>query len=252
MQTDSYRKVIRATEVDLSVILGWLEREYKEDGEGFWCNRSVISQSLENGDLWVIRDRGVAVAFQVLDYGTDIVSVRKDLRRHGYGGTLFEFSLAHAFEDNVNILRGKCSPPSSLPFWLKMGFERYGDLSFGAPVNVRRVLHREHEISSDLPKMEVSVSFFPEKVLYATDVSALKMHELTGGSIDGRVRLPYRVIGLADDAHPGDMVVKIAVGVDERCFCKAKYDEAKAAGVNYDRVGHTFYMDEIVIEASTP
>lgn len=252
MQTDSYGRVIRATDADLSVILGWLEREYSEDREGFWCNRSVISQSLENGDLWVIRDRGVAVAFQVGDYGTDIVSVRKDLRRHGYGSALFKFSLAHAFENNVNILRGECSPRSSLPFWLKMGFEQYGSLSLGAPVNVRRVLHREHEISSDLPKMEVSVSFFPEQALYATGVSALKVHELTGGLIDGRVRLPYRVIGLADDAQPGDMVVKIGVGVDERCFCKAKYGEARAAGVKYDRVGHTFYMDEIVIEASTP
>ena len=252
MQAESCRKVIRATEIDLSVILGWLEREYMEDGEGFWCNRTVISQSLENGDLWVIRDRGVAVAFQVGDYGTDIVSVRKDLRRHGYASTLVKFSLAHAFEDNLNILRGECSPSSSLPFWLKMGFERYGELSLGAPVNVRRVLHREHEISSDLPKVEVSVSFFPEKVLYTKSVSALKVHELTGGLIDGRVRLPYRVIGLADDVHPGDMVVKIAVGVEERCFCKAKYDEAKATGVNYDRVGHTFYVDEVVIEASTP
>ena len=79
MQTDSHRNVIRATDVDVSVILGWLEREYNEDREGFWCNRSVILQSLENGDLWVIRDRGVAVAFQVGDYGTDIVSVRQRL-----------------------------------------------------------------------------------------------------------------------------------------------------------------------------
>ena len=240
--------MIRATKVDLAVMFDWLKREYQEDGEGFWCNRRVIARSLKNGELWVIREHGDAVAFQVGDYGTDIVCVRKDRRRYGYGTALFEFSLARAFEANVNVLHGECSPPSSLPFWRNMGFERYGDLSPGAPINVRRVLHREHDVPAHLPKIEVGVSFFPEEALYKMGISAFKVHRLAGGLVDSRVRLPYRVIGLADEAHPGDLVVKIVVDDDERYFWKAKYKEAKAAGVNCDREGHSFYVDEIAIE----
>ena len=247
-RTKDHGEVVQAATVDLSSILGWLEREYQEDGEGFWCNRRVIAESLDNGDLWVIREHGDAVAFQVGDYGTDIVCVRKDRQCYGYGTALFNCSLVRAIEDNVNVLHGECSPPNSLPFWQKMGFEQYGDLSLGAPVNVRRVLHREHDIPSDLPKMEVSVRFFPEHALYETGVPPIKVHQVTGGLIDNRVRLPYRIIGLADDAHPRDLVVKIVVDDGERCFCKAKHDKAKAVGVKYDREGHNFYVDEILIE----
>ena len=47
-------EVLLATENDLKVILGWLEREYEEDEEGFWSNRCTITRSFrEEGDLWV-------------------------------------------------------------------------------------------------------------------------------------------------------------------------------------------------------
>ena len=59
-------EVLPATENDLKVILGWLEREYEEDEEGFWSNRCTITRSFrEEGDLWVISKDGEAAAFQV-------------------------------------------------------------------------------------------------------------------------------------------------------------------------------------------
>ena len=234
--------MVQATKVDLSIILGWLEREYQEDGEGSWCKRRVIVRSLEEGDLWVIREHGDAVAFQVGDYGTDIVCVRKDRQRRGHGRALFSFSRARAIEDNVNVLRGECSPRNSLPFRQKMGFERYGDCSLGAPIAVRQVLHRKHELSLDLPGLEVRIGFFPENALYGEDVFPIKVHQLTGGRSGNMVRLPYRVVGLPDDAPAGDLVVKIVVGSDWVCFCKAKHCEAEAAGVKYDGKGHSSLM----------
>ena len=49
----------------------------------------VITRSFhEDHDLWVIREDGEAVAFQVSGYGTDIVCVRKDRRGRGYAGGL--------------------------------------------------------------------------------------------------------------------------------------------------------------------
>lgn len=235
-----HQSVQQANEDDVRVILGWLEREYREDGEGFWSNRRAISRSFEEGDLWVIREDGDAIAFQIGDYGTDVVCVRKDRRRRGYGTALVEFSVAQAKRDDVNVLAGECLSADSFSFWEKMGFEPYGG---GAPITIRQVLHRAHNISPGLPRVEVTVSFYPEAALYSPGVSPLGVHPLTAGRLkNGCIRLPYRVVGIAEDK---DLVVKIVVDGGELCFCKAKYDEAKAIGVRYDSKGDSFYIDEI-------
>ena len=49
-------EVLQATKGDLRMVLGWLERKYQEDGEGFWSNKSVVIQSFEDSELWVIRE----------------------------------------------------------------------------------------------------------------------------------------------------------------------------------------------------
>ena len=239
--------VLPATEDDLRVILGWLEREYEEDGDGFWCNRCVIDRSFRKyHDLWVIREEGEAVAFQVGKYGTEIVCVRKDRKRRGYGTTFARYSVDRALEDDMNVLKGECSPTCSLPFWEKMGFERYKDFNAPTQVTVRRVLHRHHEVPIDLPKVEVVVSFYPEDATYTSGVSPFSVHRLTGGQFDGGIVLPCRVIGLTDDAHPKDLVVKVEAGGVELCFCKAKHDEAQAVGVRRGQDGASYYIDEIV------
>lgn len=237
----------RAVAADLKVILAWLEGEYQDVGWGFWSNRCGIRRSFEEGDLWVIRDDDEAVAFQVGDYGTDIVCVRKDRQRQGFGTALFEFSLARAIKDNVNVLAGDCSPPESLPFWLKMGFEQCGEPGSWGEIPVRRVLNREHDIPTHLPRVEVIVRFFPEAILYDHTVPHLSECRLTGGLREnGLIVLPRRVIGISDDYGKNkDLVVKIVAGSDERCFCKAKHRQAKAVGVRYDCKGESFYIDEV-------
>ncbi len=235
-----HQSVQQANEDDVGVILGWLEREYREDGEGFWSDRRKISRSFEEGDLWVIREDRDAIAFQIGDYGTELVCVRKDRRRHGYGTALVEFSLTQAIRDNVNVLAGECLTAGSFSFWKKMGFEPYGG---GSPITVRRVLHRAHDISPELPRVEVTVSFYPEAAIYSSGVSPLGVHPLTAGRLkNGRITLPYRVVGIAEGK---DLVVSIVVDGAELCFCKAKYDEAEAIGVRYDSKGDSFYIDEI-------
>ena len=239
---------VKATEDDLKAILRWLEREYQEDGKGFWSNRCVIRRSFfEDDDLWVIRENGEAVAFQVGDYGTDIVCVRKDRRCQGYGTALFESSLNRAHRDNVNVLAGECSPPTSLPFWQKMGFQQCGNSGPWGGIPVRRVLHREYQVPAELPKIEVAIGFYPEAALYSPDVPPLKFHRLTGGLADnGTIVLPHRVVGLNEDYTTNkDLVVRILADGDERGFCKAKHDKAKAAGVQYDSRGNTFYIDKV-------
>jgi GNAT superfamily N-acetyltransferase len=242
--------VEKATQDDLDAILGWLELEYTESGEGFWCNRSVIRGSLKAANLWVIRRDGKAVAFQVGDYAADIACVRKDMQREGLGTELFEASLARAIRDNVNLLSGECSPRTSLPFWEKHGFERYGDVGDWFNVNVRRILQRQLEIPTDRPSVEATISFYPESASYShDDVEPVAVHKVRGARLDdGSVKLERRVIGVMGDATDGDLVVKIVVDGVQRCFCKAKYPKAKEAGVQHDYRGGTFYVDVVELE----
>ena len=237
----------RATKHDLEEVLSWLKREYREDCKGFWSNRGIIKHSFENVNLWVIREDGEAVAFQVGDYATDILCVRKDRQRRGFGTALFKSSLARAMKDNLNVLAGECSPQSSLPFWQKQGFERDHDPSGYGKISVRKVLQREYDVPAGLPKVKVTISFYPEAALYRPNVSPLEVNHLVG-SLDssGAIKISRRVIGLADDEPENrDLVVKIVVNGVERCFRKAKHPEAEAVGVLYESKDRTFYIDEV-------
>jgi GNAT superfamily N-acetyltransferase len=225
--------VEKATQDDLRVILGWLEREYEDDGEGFWCNRTIIERSLDRGCLWVIRREGEAAAFQVGDYAADIACVRKDQRRQGLGTELFKASLKRAIRDDVIVLAGECAPATSLPFWQKLGFIRYGDMSEGGRITVRRVLQQSHEIPQDRPTANVTISFYPEAATYRKSVLPIAVHHVRGARLDdGTVMLERRTIGPKDnESNDRDLVVKIEVDGVQRCFCKAKYEEAANCGI---------------------
>jgi GNAT superfamily N-acetyltransferase len=239
-------KIEKATAEDLAFILHWLEQEYDDEGVGFWCNHSIIKRSLSDGDLWVIRDCDQAIAFQVGHYAGDIVNVRKDKQRQGLGTALFEGSLDRAIQDNINVLFGECSPGSSLPFWEKHGFKRYGDMSDCATIKVRRVLLRTFPLSEDLPCAAVSISFFPENALYKEDAPPVAVHNLQGRRrSDGVVLLGQRVIGFVSDVGRGDLIVKIDVDGFQLCFCKAKYKEAEDLGLVRDEAGECFYVDAL-------
>jgi GNAT superfamily N-acetyltransferase len=237
--------VAKATPADLVTVLGWLEREYEEDGEGFWSNRAVIADALEYDDLWVIRRGGEAVAFQVGSYGATIANVRKDWRRKGLGDALFAASLERAFDDNVNLLSIECSPRSSWSYWQRHGFERYGDMRDWGKLTARRVLARAFDVPTHLPEAQVAVGFYPEAATYGRDVPPIAVHRVRGGRLDcGAIMLERRIIGLSDDEPEGkDLAVKIEVDGNQRCFSKAKHGAAEKSGVTHDRRGGTFYID---------
>ncbi len=241
-------KVEKATPGDVACILDWLKAESDEGGEeSFWCNRDSISASLVDGDLWVIREDEKAIAYQVGSYSPHIVNVRKDKQRQGAGTLLFKASLARAIRDDVNVLTGECAPRSSLPFWEKLGFERYGDQRSGEEIKVRLVLKREFKISPDLPRAEVTIGFYPEAALHRESVAPISVHRLIGARQAGDVvQLERRAVGLTDDEPEGrDLVVRIDIDGVERCFCKAKSREARQAGIEWDQEGQAFYVDAI-------
>lgn len=240
-------EVVKATPEDLAIVLGWLEREYEEDGEGFWSNRGIIERA-QGEDLWVIRRDGAAVAVQVGDYAADIVSVRKEFRRQGLGDALFAASLERAARDDVNVLSIECTPRTSWTFWRRHGFERYGDRSEWGKITARRVLSKSFDLPGDVPSVNVVVGFYPEAATYGRgEVAPVAEHHVRGVRlVDGTVLLERRLIGLCDaEPERKDLVVRIEVAGALRCFCKAKYEEAEEAGVMRDWKGGAFYLDAV-------
>ena len=176
--------VVPATEQDLDAILGWLEREHREDGEGFWDNRARIREALGQGKLWVRRAGGEAVAFQAFEGEVGIVNVRKDMQRQGLGTALFEASLERAMASGVNVLVGECAPASSLSFWERHGFTRYHDRGRRGAILVYRVLRRRLDVPEELPRVRVKVSFFPDLVLSDPSVAPIAEHVVSAGRWD--------------------------------------------------------------------
>jgi len=243
-------EVIQATPKDITCLLAWQKREYDEDGEGFWCNRNLIADALDTpGDMWVIRRNGEAVAFQLGRYSAAILSVRKDYRQMGIGAALVEASVERAFGDDVNALSVQCRPRESLGFWERMGFIRYGDLEPYSDIKARRVLPRTFDLPLASSTIDVVIGFYPESATYgdAMDVLPLATHHVTGvRTNDGSIMLDQRIIGLS---RPGDenrdTVIKVEVGGVVRCFCKAKYEDARAVGVQHDCLGGTYFIDRV-------
>lgn len=239
--------VVPATEQDLDVILGWLEREHQEEGEGFWDNRARIRQALGQGKLWVLCVAGEAVAFQAFEGLVGIVNVRKDKQRHGLGTALFEASLERAMATGVNVMVGECAPATSLSFWEECGFTRYFDDGRRGAVLVYRALRRRLDVPEDLPRVRVKVSFFPDLVLSDPSVAPIAEHVVSAGRWDdGGLTLEERVVGVTLGLPgDGDLVVKIEVNSRVRYFGKAKRDAAELIGVQRDPQLTCYVIDEL-------
>ena len=241
--------VVLGTKEDLYQVIGWLEREFNEGLNDFWYNRRMLPEALDDDRFYVIRDGGEAVAFQVGSYSPSIANVRKDKQGKGLGTALLDASIARARRDNVNILVVECSPRTSLTFWEKHGFERFGDMSDWGKLTARRVLHRPVDLPEGLPRVPVRIEFYPERVIYSPDehVEPIALHDVLGARLDdGAVMLDRRVI-CSDDTgrNCGDLAIKIEVDGEVRCFAKAKHDAAEEAGVERDWKGGAFYLDVI-------
>jgi GNAT superfamily N-acetyltransferase len=238
--------VVLGTEKDRDQVLGWLEREFNEGTNDFWHNRNMIAEALEHNRFFVIRDGDEAVAFQVGEYSPSIANVREDRKGQGYGTAMLEASIARALDEDVNVLDVECAPRTSLTFWQKHGFERYGDMSDWGKLTARRFLPRSFDLPPELPRVPVTITFYPERVKYSRDeeVEPLAVHQVSGEYLDdGSLMLERRVFAL-DDAK-GNLVIKIEVDGVQRYFDKAKYPEGKEVGVRHDWRGDTFFVDAI-------
>ncbi len=96
------------------------------EGKGFYNNTTLIEEVQKKDELTVAIDNkdNLPVAFYLGNgCNSAILEVRPDYRGKGIGRLLVEHIIKCAKNKGYPGISGSCSP-ESLPFWLKMGFER--------------------------------------------------------------------------------------------------------------------------------
>jgi hypothetical protein len=144
------------------------------------------------------------------------------------------------------VLKGECSPITSLPFWERHGFERYKYWSDEESITVRRLVQRSFAIPHHLPTANVTISFFPTDALNSDAVLPVAVHNISGVYCDtGTVALERRVVGLKA-VRDWDLVVKIEVDGEMRYRGLIENDvRARAVGLQLDASSRAFFIDAI-------
>ncbi len=240
--------IIRSsTNHDLEVIAAWLREEKLRGVHGnFYCNFNSLENSHARGELLVYVDGATdsPVAFQLGGLiHPGILAVKHDMRGRGIGRRLVEHCVERARAMNECILNIECTPPTSIPFWKRMGFKMLD------PKAEHRLAYRFVEKRHELPTggipANVVIRFFQLEQMNKKGARPCKLSRPTATRTpDGIVHLDHQVL-----FYPGlypniiDAVVKIEVDGKLLCFEKAKYTLARGLGVQ--QCAHGFFIDRI-------
>jgi GNAT superfamily N-acetyltransferase len=238
MQTSDI--IRRSTVADLAAIHTWLAEEERNGVEGnFLCNWEIIERCHQRRRLTAYIDghSGAPVAFQLGGLiCPGVIQVRSDMRGRGIGRKLVDYCVKAASRKHEYCLIIECTPPSSVPFWQKMGFTLFGDR---AQRKAYRLLTRKHRLPAG-KAVEVSLTFGPEWGSGQTQTSTPPAVVTT----DGVVHLGERVLFSAEvNGLKSGVVVEIIAGGRTVYSGKATYSEAKSVGVC--RCTNGFYVDAI-------
>ncbi|MBB3473573.1 GNAT family N-acetyltransferase [Sphingomonas sp. BK345] len=260
-------EIVPATEATMDAVEAWLDAEdvsYQRaeqdwerngfDGErpvrGFRCNWDGTRRRWVDGTTTVdvLMVDGEPVGF--VD-GKDILEVRPDPRRHGYGRRLAHFMIERFRDEDRSVLEIEIAPRSAEPFWRRMGFSVVPDRTGpGGGIYAYLVFDRAYELSSGAD-VDFSIEFFTEDQRYEDEPAPFATMSGTGERLpDGSVQLPRRAICF-DPTHEGhhDYFVRIRVDGQEILFDKGKYAESRALGVVFD-AGYTDFVDRILTPTS--
>lgn len=121
------RFLLRPTKPHLDQTERWLQDEYREEGEGFYCNWNVITSAFNNGKMAVALFEDQAVAFIVWwcwkeEGGFEILSVHPEHRGQGIGRALANRILSKFEKSGIKRVSIECQPFTSEPFWRRLGF----------------------------------------------------------------------------------------------------------------------------------
>ena len=122
--------VFHTTETHLKQIEDWLIAERREINEGFYCNWRFISRCYEQKQLCCITLNNEAIGFAAWwddkpSVRLEIVEVRPDLRRQGFGKILVKECFNYFRKLGFLVVDLECQPPDSEPLWRHLGFRGF-------------------------------------------------------------------------------------------------------------------------------
>jgi predicted GNAT family acetyltransferase len=140
------------TKKHLSDIEKWLEKEWNETHEGFYCNWNIIENSFEKGNLNIITENGSAVGFLVykvyeLTAVIDILEIKKSCRKNGLAKMLVNGTLEFLKSNGILAIELFCSPKNSEPFWKKIGFKNFPILPRESRIRLYKTLAETSPLS---------------------------------------------------------------------------------------------------------
>lgn len=215
-------------------------------GRGFRCNWDAVKNYWRAGDseVFVLLVQDEAVGF--LD-GNDILEIRPDMRRHGFGRVLAEFMLERGYEQGRSVIEIDIAPRSAQKFWQEgMGFtvlpERRGS---AGGLYAYKVLPRAFGLGCGT-RIPFSVSFYTEEQRYQSPPHPFRRFVGDGEELtDGSVQLPERAYCFYPESHQhGDYFVEVDLSGRTLISDKAKRPACSLLGVARD-VGGIFYVDRI-------
>lgn len=135
MNIEKYKLVYNPKKDDIEEILNWLksERDYINYGLGFYNNKNVIIDALNQNRVFTLKinDKNIGLVVwsdiedEIVDI--DIFTVHPNFRNQGVGRELYN-SIYRYFEGlNYKVLKLYCEPKESESFWKKMGLEKISD-----------------------------------------------------------------------------------------------------------------------------
>jgi GNAT superfamily N-acetyltransferase len=232
----------KSTAADHATIVQWLREENENDGTGFYCNVDVIDRAHSAGNMMVLIEDKVPVAFLANGLTRDgLLEVRADRRRRGYGRDLAEMALQQAIADDVCVLEIQCAPATSIPFWERLGFNIYSENYATRTLSKQLTL----PISGEEVDVEIRVHRDPDQHHPDTSTPTHVYKPRARRGSDGVIYLYERVIFSDPSKHlHRDLVGRVLINGEDVFFNKLKYDEASEIGICRD-IYDNFYIDRV-------
>lgn len=144
----------------------------------------------------------------------------------------------------------ECSPETSVPFWLRMGFRL---VKGGLPRKqyAIRLIPKTFCLPDEGEKVEVVVEWFAARRKLQESVNAARTQRIAGVLFEDIIDLEARVaeFHLIDGEHA---CLRITVDGLLWYFDKAKYSQAEELGVRLGVHGIGFYFDHLFLPEKLP
>jgi GNAT superfamily N-acetyltransferase len=235
-----------ATRAELNIVLKWLKRSYDKTDSGFWGNRRLIHQWFKEGEMYVCVDGGKVVGFLAGECNhNSILEIRPSKRKQGYGTILARDWIERAKAAGVCVLHVECSPPTSIPFWEKLGFRRSADGSV-----CWSILTASRSVALGGQDLSVRIRAYEQSMMYLPNGGPVIESEINCKvNSDGRIDLPERFVCFDGAWLRGIPIFEIHTA--DRLIFKdyADCSEARALGIERGECG-TYFIDELHLSAT--